>query len=201
MQQIDKKLTSSKPVEIRFLVIPSMVSRSTTVLGPPEIKKVGWPPILVFPLFINVCMPVNVARGISGSSSIFSLPDRNCLRLQADLKRSFLFIYQNLWRFWASRSRDSRATKKERNAEKDTIMSAVQASVWFQKSPHTMSRLLGPRITDMRIIAIIVITIERHRVAPKTSFWRKLILICQSIWIGMISTKKFKWVSPTKSSC
>lgn len=145
--------------------------------------------VVLSPL-MKVLMPVIVARGISTNSFTPSLSEPGFLRRHAAAIQFLLFMYQFRWRFRSSRRRESRATKKERNAEKDTMITAKEASTWCQNVIHLTSTVPFPiRIFETRITAMRIIKIERHRVAPKINFWRKLTWMRQSCMSGMISTK------------
>ena len=137
---------------------------------------------------MNVLMPVIVARGIWGKWSISSLSDWSIFRRRTNA--IFLLMYQCRLRIRSSRRRDSFVMKKDRNAERDTMITAVQASTCCQNITHTVSFAQSDSwIFEIRMIAMIIMKIERHKVVPKISFWRRLIWMRHSRWNGIISTK------------
>ena len=194
---VDDWLTwSSGSVEIDSLVqvisaFPSLASFETTSTS----ETITW--LRGFPPLMKVLMPVSVAPGTAGNLSIPSFSGSSFLRRHIDAIRFFLLMFHRRLRSW-SRKRDSWATKTERNEEKDTMITAVQASTCSQNRTHTKSTVrTGPIFmcttsiwtADRRITAMIIINIGRHRVVAKTSFWRRLICTSQRIWMGMISTR------------
>ena len=183
--------TRSETVEIvcsTLILSKCSLSAGILVLSPTSTKE-DMRLSLLSPPRMTVLMPVIVARGIWGKWwSISSLSDWSIFRRHADA--FFLLMYQCRLRIRSLHRRDSCVTKKERNAERETMMTAVQASTCCQNIAHTMSvAWSGRRIDEMRTIAMIIMKIERHRVVPKMSFWRRLIWMRHSRWKGIINTK------------
>lgn len=141
---------------------------------------------------MNVLIPVSVARGISGSPSISSLSAlarllHNCIGFKIFLLEKyngcFLGDFPKV---------GACAKKKERNAVRENIMTAKQASASCQNSSHVRSTASwgGAWIAEIRIKAVKIIMTDKQREAPKASFWPSLIWTRQSSWMGMAITKR-----------
>lgn len=136
---------------------------------------------------MNVLIPVIVALGIPGSVSASSLSRSIQFFRSCAFRLVFLSTYHGLFR--ACCARTLCPTKTERNAERDTIATARQFSTIYQKHPQTKSVCWSPmRMAEMRIIAVKIITIERHKVMSRTIFWRRLMWTFQSSCTGITMT-------------
>lgn len=135
----------------------------------------------------NVLIPVMVARGISGSVSVSSLSmSIQFFRLWMFFG-FFLCAYQDC--FHGCFACALIPTKTERKAEIHTIPTARELSIICQKFNQTRSTLFLPmRIAEIRIIAMRIITIERHNISPRIIFWRRFIWTFQSSCTGITIT-------------
>ncbi len=135
---------------------------------------------------IALCMPVSIGLGICGRPwALSKSPYRSG---EGRLCNSLLF--QELGVCFGEGLSTVFATKKERKAEEETMITATLHSCCIQKASQTISTLPPPRVMpDILTIAMMTITKDKQSTSARPSFWRKLIRTFHRRAIGKDTTK------------
>lgn len=139
----------------------------------------------------NSDIPVSVAEGTCGSPIFLSTS--SCSSAEPRALRTSFFLQpfkEYLWCLLGAGA-PPLSTNSERNADIETIMTAILDSCCCQKASHTMSTFppssLMPAILT---IATMTITSERQSQNPMPTFCRVLMWTCHRVAMGNESTMK-----------
>lgn len=136
------------------------------------------------PPCMNVRKPGKVAEGMEGRLSKPS-PSTEWFLLLQSFSREEYHRVTFLW-FWL----DVWLTKSDRNVVNETVITAMQASRWNQKSLQTSAKdwRHSEAKPDILITAAMTIQILRHSSEPRPSFWRSSRRAFQSRRTGSATT-------------
>ena len=135
---------------------------------------------------MKVFNPVRVAAGISGRPSALLCCSRRLYGVQKFKLilgiRHHSLVARGRWLMTA-----------ERNATKQTMMTAIQDSTWCQSITQTMSSVVPSlaRIPDIRTAAIMTMTRLKHKKSSRPNFWRILKLTLYRSQTGIAITVLF----------
>ena len=130
---------------------------------------------------IRVRMPVNVADGI-GANALASL----CSPVLWSPRRHKTLRDERVGPCFSLPAFEWSETKRDRNAVKETVRTAVQPSIWSQKFAHTWKSASWMFVS--RMITMTIMKQFRQRKNPTPNFWRVLSLTFQSRYTGIATT-------------